>query len=290
MVTAGSRTVITAVAARPSTVADTVVTPAVSAVTTPVALTDATATALDVNVTVFPTTAELSPNVSSGTSVTVSPVTSALAEILRAMLDTRRAMVSAVVVLTPPTVAEMMAVPALSAVTRPVFDTVATLGAFDTHVAARTLLVPLESVVVACKSRTSPSTKANADGAITTVLTANTTTLATPVLPPTVALIVVVPGDTARTLPSLDTVATEAALEVHAVGSVVVVEPLEFVTAAAIAADSPATSEAFAGVTATEATVAGGAGAAIGSPPPLHAVSCPPARESAVMNRARRVG
>ena len=155
----------------------------------------------------------------------------------------------------PPTVAVMVADPAVSAVRRPVLEILATAGALELHVAVRTPLVLLESVAFACKSRVSPSTNAPGAGVMVTAVTLNTVTLTVPVLAPTVTPMMAVPGATATIAPAGVTEATVGALELNVAGSDVPFVPLDMVTDTVSAADSPGINATLDAVTDTDKTV-----------------------------------
>jgi len=111
----------------------------------------------------------------------------------------------------PSEVALTFAVPAATALTRPVEDTVATAGFELDQVMERPLsTVPAASLSVTCNWTESPTASDGADGVVITVATAGagTVTVAVPVLPSEVAAMVLEPAVTAVTSPVALTVAT----------------------------------------------------------------------------------
>jgi hypothetical protein len=121
----------------------------------------------------------------------------------------------------PSTVAEMVALPAATADTEPVAETVATAGALLLHVTARPVsAAPAASRAVAASACTPPTTREAVAGVTTTEATGEAVTVmgtfavavaAAKVADPVavaVTVMVVVPGATAETTPALDTVAT----------------------------------------------------------------------------------
>ena len=104
----------------------------------------------------------------------------------------------------PSTVAVMVAVPAVTAVTSPEALTVATLGAALLHVTARPVSAfPALSLALADSCAVCPTYKLPTTGVIVTVATGTsaTVTVAVVLLPSTVAVIVAVPAATAVTSP-----------------------------------------------------------------------------------------
>jgi hypothetical protein len=106
-------------------------------------------------------------------------------------------------------------------VTRPVCDTVATVGALDAHVTVRPVrIVPLASLSVSVSWTVPPTGRVAVAGATTTVATGAggvTVIVAVPAFPSLVAVIIAVPAATAVTRPLADTDATVGALDVHAI-------------------------------------------------------------------------
>ena len=135
--------------------------------------------------------------------------------------------------LCPSLVAVIVAVPAATPVATPLCETVAIAVLLELHVTARPVsTLPLASCSVAVKVVPAPPTVVVLDGGATlTVATgaAVTVTLAVPVFPSLVAVMVALPADTPVTTPVDETVATFVALDVH-----VTVRPVSVVPFASV--------------------------------------------------------
>jgi len=119
----------------------------------------------------------------------------------------------------PSLVAVIVADPAVTPVTNPAGDTVATLGALLDHVTLRPVsTLPAESLVTAVSCSVDPTFTVPEDGETVTAATGTTMTViaAVPLFPSLVAVIVADPTATAVTRPLADTVATAGALLDHA--------------------------------------------------------------------------
>jgi hypothetical protein len=268
-VTGGAGTVTDAVPATPSIVAVIVAVPGATAVTSPVALTVATPGALDVQLA-GPRPARVAPPASRAVAVScwVAPTATVAGVGVTATLATGAGAGCATeivaVPVTVPSAAVIVAVPAATAVTRPVALTVATPGALDVQVKVRPgRSAPPASRATAVSCRVPPSGIDAVAGVTTTEAVvaggAGTVTAALPATPSIVAVIVAVPGPTAVTSPLGLTVATDAALDVQVVGP----RPVSAVPAASRGVASsccvaPTAIVAGVGVTATLATGAGG--------------------------------
>lgn len=128
--------------------------------------------------------------------------------------------------LCPSLVAVIVALPAATAVTTPLLDTVATLGAlvfqlterpysmppFASRVAAESIVLPPADTVALLGVTVTEATATGAGGG-----GALTVTLAVAVFPSEAAVIVAVPGATPTTLPLPFTVAIWGALELHVI-------------------------------------------------------------------------
>src|SRR5215469_12888374 len=111
----------------------------------------------------------------------------------------------------PSLVAVIVAVPAATAVTSPVAETVATDDAFVLHVTVRPVSVlPFASVNVVVSVVVPPTVSVALPGLTATVATGArvTVTVAEPDAAPLVAVIVAVPGATPVTTPDAETLAT----------------------------------------------------------------------------------
>jgi len=116
----------------------------------------------------------------------------------------------------PSTVAVIVVLPCETPVTRPVLDTVATVGFAEDHVGTRdgsTLPAPSNAVAVSCvvplTCRFDEVGVTDTEAAVTAVAVK----LDWPAMPSVVAVIVAVPAETAVTRPDAVTVATAGALE-----------------------------------------------------------------------------
>jgi hypothetical protein len=148
--------------------------------------------------------------------------------------------------------------PDATAVTLPVESTVATDGALELQVTLRPVsTAPFRSLSETVSEADSPALREPAGAVTATLATAAgvTATVAVPVLPSTVALIVAVPGATAVTTPAVaSTVATAALEELHDTAFPAMAFPDWSRTTAAREVVPPASTEAVAGVTVTVVT------------------------------------
>src|SRR5436190_573612 len=117
----------------------------------------------------------------------------------------------------------MFADPAVTAVTTPDCDTVATAGLSDVQVTGRPVkTAPPASFATAFACVAPPTGRVDDPSVTETVATGTTAAVtvaaASPVWPSTVARIVAVPAATAATTPAEDTVATPGLSDVHVVG------------------------------------------------------------------------
>ena len=129
----------------------------------------------------------------------------------------------------PSTVAVSVAVPAATAVTSPVADTLATADALLLHVTARPVSVfPAASRALAASCCVPPTTRLAVAGLTLTAATGTGVTVmdALPVIPSTVAVSVAVPAATAVTSPVAETLTTAGALLLHATARPVSTFPL----------------------------------------------------------------
>jgi hypothetical protein len=157
----------------------------------------------------------------------------------------------------PSLVAVIVAVPAATAVTVPVCETVATLAALVDHVTTRSVTtVPATFFTSTDSGAVWPTIIADVAGATTTDPTASggTVIVAVPVFPSLVAVIVVPPGATAVTTPAVDTVATALFAELQLTPRPGSTFPSASFIVAVNVVVWPTTTTAVAGVTVTVAT------------------------------------
>jgi len=256
-------TVIAAVPLCPSLVA-VIVTgpPAVTPVTSPVDETVATAALLVVHVTVRPVSTFPAASCVVAVSCTVAPTATA-AGVGVTVTDATGAgavTVIAAVPLCPSLVAVIVAVPAVTPVTSPVPDTVATPGALLAHVTVRPVSTfAAASFVVAVNCTVCPTTTAAGVGVTVTDATGVVTVIAAvPVFPSLVAVIVAVPAAAPVTRPAAFTVATVVLLLVHVTVRPVSTFPAASFVVAVSCTVAPTATAAGAGVTVTDATGVGG--------------------------------
>ena len=210
-------TVIAAVALFPSLVAVIVALPAATAVTTPFASTVATPGVLDDHAIVRPVSTLPLASLRTTAMVVALPTTRlALVGVRVTVATGASATVTGVVVLCPSLVVVIVVLPAPTAVTTPVEDTVATVGTLDVQVTVRPVnTLPLPSFVTAVSAAVPPTSRLALVGV--TVMDATgtfeTVTVAVPLFPSLVAVMVAVPTATAVTTPVFDTVATAWALD-----------------------------------------------------------------------------
>src|SRR5712691_409091 len=215
----GAVTAIAAVPLFPSLVAVMVTLPVATPVTSPPVDTAATPGALDAHVTVRPASTFPFASLSSAVSCCVDP-TDTLAEAGLTVTEAtgRGFTVTAALAVFPALVAVIVTAPAATPVTSPVDDTVATAGALDAQVTDRPeSTLPAESSTVAASCTVAPASTTAVTGLTVTEATGTgfTVTVARPVIPSLVALIVAVPAATPVTRPPVDTVATPRALDAH---------------------------------------------------------------------------
>jgi hypothetical protein len=194
--TGTATTVTEALPLLPPLVAETVAVPTARPVTTPVADTVATATLLDVQ--------------AMSRSLTMAPVTSFTVGVKVVVAPTRMVAVSgcsvtlamaggttvtALVPLFPSLAAVMVAEPGAKPVTTPAADTVATAELSDDQVTARSSGAPLTSLISAPSVMVPPTTSVALDGCTATLATGtgDTVTVALPLAPSLVAVMVAAP-------------------------------------------------------------------------------------------------
>jgi hypothetical protein len=151
-------------------------------------------------------------------------------------------------------------VPGATPVTTPPGDTVATAGALVAHVTVRPVRVlPLSSLVVALNVTLLRTWMVAVPGLTVTVATGTgtTATVAVPLLPSLLAVIVTVPGATPVTTPPGDTVATAGALVAHVTVRPVRVLPLASLVVALSVTLLCTQTVAVSGLTVTVATGTG---------------------------------
>src|SRR6476469_5114629 len=192
----------------PSLVAVIVAVPSASAVIAPFASIDATAVLLELHVTVRPVNSLLLASKVFAVACDVPTAVIELADNATVTVATGAAeTVIDDVPLFPSLVAVMVAEPAPTAVTRPLFaSTDATLGLSELHVIVRPVnVLPFASLTSAdiCCVGDTPSTMAAVAGVTATVATgaAVTASVAPPLLPSLVAVMVAVPTPTAVATP-----------------------------------------------------------------------------------------
>ena len=196
----------------PSLAAVMVATPGATPVTTPAVDTTATWLSLDVHVTMRSVTTMPAVSRTVADSVAVWP-TARLALVGRIAIDPTGTSetITTMPVLTPSLVAEMVAEPGATAVTRPVADTVATAGLLELQLTVRSAsTTPLASFTVGTSVTLPPTTSDALLGATTMLATGTRLTLmvAVPDFPSLCAVIVAEPGVRAVTTPAADTLAT----------------------------------------------------------------------------------
>jgi hypothetical protein len=151
------------------------------------------------------------------------------------MLEATWLTVAAAVASNTPEVAVIVAVPLVTAVTRPASDTVATVESDEAHVAVTPgIAAPPASFTVAVSVAVSPS-----DGNVSTVsdnstlvAVCSTVTAVVSLASPDVAVTVVVPLATEVTRPAEETVATASSDVAHVTVGVDMVDPAAFLTVA----------------------------------------------------------
>src|SRR5665213_842114 len=168
--------------------------------------------------------------------------------------------VIAAVAVFPSLVAEIVAVPAVTAVTTPLASTVSTPGVFDDHAIGRPLsAVPFASLRTATIVTVWPTTRLALFGVSVTVATgASATVTGVPTLCPSlVAVIVALPAATPVTIalaPVAETLAIDGTLDVQVtVRPASTFPPASFVTAVSVAVP-PTSKLALVGVTVMDAT------------------------------------
>src|SRR5439155_17375716 len=252
-------TVSVAVALLPSLVAVIVAVPGTTPVTSPLLVTVAMLELLLAHVTVRPVRARPAESCGVAVSCNVCPTRMlAVAGATATEVTGTGVTVIAAVLLLPSLVAVIVAdPPSATSVTRPVGDTVATVGALDVHATGRpvsVLPVASLSVTVSC---TVPLTGRVAVAGVTTTDatgTSVTVTATLPAFPSIVAVIVADPAAPPVTRPLVVTVATPVLLLVHVTGRPVSVVPAESCGVAVSCTVCPTCRLAVAGDTATDAT------------------------------------
>src|SRR2546428_362119 len=215
----GAETVSAAVPLCPSLVAVIVPAPAAPPATSPLPLPVATAGLPLAHVTVRPVSGLPLASLGVAVSCTVMP-SFTLADGGATVTDATGAGVTviAAVPLSPSDVAVIVAEPVATAVTRPLAPTVATVTFELDHATARPVNgLPLASLGVAASCTVSPTATLAVAGVTATDATGTlaTVTLAAPLCPSHVAVIVAAPNPTAVTSPLPPTVATAALLLAH---------------------------------------------------------------------------
>jgi hypothetical protein len=168
----------------------------------------------------------------------------------------------------PSLVAVMLAVPAPAAVTTPVLLTVATEVLSDDHVTTRPVTTtPFPSLVVAVAWVVEPATTVEAASDTVTLTTGGrlTVTIADPLCPSLLAMMLAVPAATAVTTPAGDTVAMPVLSDDHAIARPVRTVPLASLGVAVAVVVWPMTTGVCPSVTERVAT---GGGPATPPPPP----------------------
>jgi hypothetical protein len=184
---------------------------------------------------------------------------------------------------TPPLAAAIVATPSPTAVTRPLALTVATVLFDDDHTGVLPVITPpaaSRSSAVSCS--VSPTKSVSLPGSTVTLATGSpsTVTCAVPLLPPAVAVMVVVPSASAVTRPVVETEAKAWFDEDHVTVWPATSSPLAFFSATPSWTVSPTWREMVFGITSTVATVlAGGSDV-----PPLQ----PAATTSSTLAQVRR--
>jgi hypothetical protein len=242
--------------------------PAATAVTRPLASTDATALLLELHVTTRPVSTLLATSRSVAVSCWVGVIpTTRLAEVG----DTVTVLTGASVTVNEdvPVIVSLVAVivtgpPAATAVTRPVALTLAIALLLEDHVTVRPVsTLPLASFVKAvnCCVGVTPSTRLAEEGVTVTVLTGASVTVIedVPVLVSLEAVIVVAPAPTAVTKPFASTVAAAGLLDAQVTSRPVRTLPsMSLVTALSCCVGvMPMTRLVVGGVTVTLATGTG---------------------------------
>ena len=146
--------------------------------------------------------------------------------------------------------------PAATAVTRPVPETVATDGVPELHDTVRPVTTaPFTSRTVATRSAVPPMESVALPGATVTlpIAAGDTVIVAVPVLPSTVAVMVLDPAATAVTRPVLDTEATDGELDDQSTTRPSTIAPFTSRTVAAKSMAPPTVSEAGVGAMLTDA-------------------------------------
>src|SRR5437660_4930369 len=259
---AGAGTVMAAVPLCPSLVAVVVAGPATRPVTSPLAVTVAAAVFELPHVTVRPVSGMPFASLGVAVSCTVWPIYR-VAE--AGLTDTEATgagagTVIAAVPLCPSLVAVIVAEPAARAVTSPLPLTVATVVLLEDHVITRPDSgLPLASCGVAVSCTVWPTGGLAVAGATVAddTGTPDTATLAVPVLPSLVAVIVLEPGASAVTTPLPFTVAIAVLLLDHVTARPVRTPPAESSVVATSDTVPPTSTLAEAGATLTEATGTG---------------------------------
>src|SRR2546425_419405 len=165
--------------------------------------------------------------------------------------------VTAAVPLCPSLVALIVTAPAPAPVTSPVEGTVATAGVLDSQVTDRPeSTLPAASFSVAVSCTVAPTSTTAVTGLITTDATGTfaTVTLADPLLPSLVAVIVTAPAATPITRPLADTVAIAVFELVHVTARPASTFPAASLGVALSCVVAPTNTVAVAGLTVTDAT------------------------------------
>src|SRR6266581_1060814 len=251
-------TVTAALPVFPSLVAVIVTAPAPAPVTSPVAVTVATAGVLDAQVTDRPKSTLPAASFSVAVSCTVAPTsTTAVAGLITTDATGTFATLIVADALCPSLVAVIVAAPAATPVTSPVADTVAIAGFALAQLITRPVSTFPAASLVTALSCVVPPTKTLAVAGLTTTEatgTLDTVTAAVPLCPSLVALIVAAPTATPITSPLADTVAAAVFELAHATTRPASTFPAASLVIALSCVVPPTKTFAAAGLTTTEAT------------------------------------
>ncbi len=235
--------------------------PAATPVTTPDAETVATAVLLEVQVTACPVITLLFASRTVAAAADVAPFAIDVGVNATETVATAGVTVIVAAPVTPPLVAVMLAVPTATAVTTPVAETVATAELLDAQVTGEPVIgLPSRSRGVATAVAVDPVVTDAGVNATDTELTGCevTVTVALPVWPPLVAVMVAVPEVTPATRPAAVTVATCVLVEFQVTVRPVRTLPAASRTVATAFAVLPVRIEVGVKATVTDATAAGG--------------------------------
>src|SRR6266581_3152028 len=251
-------TVTAALPVFPSLVAVIVTAPAPAPVTSPVAVTVATAGVLDAQVTDRPDSTLPAASFSVVVSCRVAPTsTTAVTGLITTDATGTFATLIVADALCPSLVAVIVAAPAATPVASPVVETMAIPGFEFVQVTARPArMFPAASLGVALSWGVPPTNTVAAAGLTTTEATGtvDTVTLAVPLFPSLVAVIVAAPAATPVTSPVADTVAIAGFALAQLITRPVSTFPAASLVTALSCVVPPTKTLAVAGLTTTEAT------------------------------------